>query len=140
MVIAVAYLLPDPMAIIKLAAFGFQHIEVILGRIAGDFPERRGSITPEPEERILDVQVAPEVHICHLLMAEIYPALRGVESFHLLAIFLSMGKGGSLIAHEGSPAVLGTMPIDLVALIAAVDEHEIILHSETSSKRRDVIP
>ena len=60
MVIAVTYLLPDPMPIIELAAFGFQYIEVILGRIAGDFPERRGSITPESEERILGVQVAPD--------------------------------------------------------------------------------
>ena len=59
MVIAVAYLFPDPMTIIELAAFGFQHVEVILGYIAGDFPERSGCVTPGAEERILDVQVAP---------------------------------------------------------------------------------
>ena len=128
------------MPIIELAAFRLQHIEVILGRIAGDFPERRGSITPEPVERILDVQVAPEVHLCYFLMPEIYPALRGVEAFHLLAIFLAVGKGGSLIAHEGSPAVFGAMPIDLVALIAAVNEYQIILHAETSGKHGNIIP
>ncbi len=128
------------MAIIELAAFGFQHIEVILGRIAGDFPERCGGIAPEPEERIFYVQVAPEVHLSHLLMPEIYPALGRVESFYLLTIFLAVGKGGSFIAHEGSPAVFGTMPVDLVALIAAVDEHQIVLHAETSGKHGNVIP
>lgn len=105
------------------------------------FPRaERGCVTPESEERILDVQVAPEVHLCHLLMPEIYPALRGVEAFHLLTIFLAVDKGGSFIAHECSPAIFSTMPIDLVALIATVDKHQIILYTKTSGKHGSVIP